>query len=58
VVRIADSTIRGTADDKAYRAALTVDGKCAKRDGRPTTFWAALGRCFELAAARGTAAGM
>lgn len=29
VVRIADSTIRGPADDRAYRAALTVDGKCA-----------------------------
>src|SRR5262245_18174244 len=28
MVRIADCTIRGTAEDKAYRAAVTVDEQC------------------------------
>lgn len=30
VVRIADSTIRQAAEDKSYRAAVTVDGQCAQ----------------------------
>ncbi|MBM3997406.1 MAG: hypothetical protein FJ303_25150 [Planctomycetes bacterium] len=30
MVRIADSTIRGTPGDNAYRAAITVDGQCTQ----------------------------
>jgi len=30
VVRVADCTVRGRADDRTYRAAVSVDGTCSQ----------------------------
>jgi Right handed beta helix region len=57
VARIADSTIRGTADDKAYRAALTVDGQCTNVMVVNNFLGRGADGDFQLPAARGTAAG-
>jgi polygalacturonase len=57
VVRVADSTIRGTPDDKTYRAALTVDGKCTQVMVVNNFLGRGSDGAFDLPAARGTAAG-
>ena len=57
VVRIADSTIRGTTDDKAYRAAITVDGQCTNVMVVNNFLGRGSDGEFQLPAARGTAAG-
>jgi hypothetical protein len=57
MVRVADSTIRGTPDDKAYRAALTVDGQCAQVMVVNNFLGRGTDGAFELPAARGTASG-
>jgi len=57
VVRVADSTIRGTPDDKAYRAAITVDGQCVNVMVVNNFLGRGSDGAFELPAARGTAAG-
>ncbi|MBI2806936.1 MAG: right-handed parallel beta-helix repeat-containing protein [Planctomycetes bacterium] len=56
-VRIADSTIRGTPDDKAYRAAVTVDGKCAQVMVVNNFLGRGSDGAFTLPAVRGTASG-
>jgi polygalacturonase len=57
VVRVADSTIRGTPDDKAYRAAVTVDGQCANVMVVNNFLGRGSDGDFTLPAGRGTAAG-
>ena len=57
VVRVADSTIRGTPDDKAYRAAVTVDGQCANVMIVNNFLGRGSDGEFTLPAARGTATG-
>jgi polygalacturonase len=57
VVRIADSTIRGAANDKAYRTALTVDDRCTSVMVVNNFFERGSEGEFQLPAARGTAAG-
>ncbi|HZZ77331.1 MAG TPA: right-handed parallel beta-helix repeat-containing protein [Gemmataceae bacterium] len=57
VVRVADSTIRGTPDDKAYRAALTVDAQCARVMVVNNFLGRGADGAFDLPAARGTASG-
>ena len=57
VARIADSTIRGTAEDKAYRAAVTVDGQCANVMIVNNFLGRGADGNFTLPAARGTASG-
>jgi len=57
VVRIADSTIRGTTDDKAYRAAVTVDGQCANVMVVNNFLGRGSDAEFALPTARGTATG-
>ena len=57
VVRIADSTIRGTIGDNAYRAAITVDGKCANVMVVNNFLGRGSDGAFTLPAARGTATG-
>jgi polygalacturonase len=56
-VRVADSTIRGTADDKNYRAALTVDGQCANVMVVNNFLGRGSDGEFSLPRERGTAAG-
>jgi polygalacturonase len=57
VIRIADSTIRGAIDDKAYRAALTVDGKCTHVMVVNNFLGRGSDGPFALPAERGTATG-
>jgi polygalacturonase len=57
VVRVADSTIRGAPDDKAYRAAVTVDGQCTNVMVVNNFLGRGSEGAFELPAARGTASG-
>jgi polygalacturonase len=57
VVRVADSTIRGTADDKTYRAALTVDDRCANVMVVNNFLGRGADGEFKLPPARGTATG-
>ena len=57
VVRVADSTIRGAADDKTYRAALTVDGKCTNVMVVNNFLGRGADGDFTLPAARGAATG-
>ena len=57
VVRVADSTIRGTADDKTYRTALAVDGQCAHVMVVNNFFGRGSNGEFSLPRERGTASG-
>ncbi len=57
VVRVADSTIRGTPDDKTYREALTVDGRCTQVMVVNNFLGRGTDGNFMLPAARGTASG-
>jgi polygalacturonase len=57
VVRIADSTIRGTPDDKAYRAALSVDEQCRHVMVVNNFLGRGADGEFALPAVRGTATG-
>jgi hypothetical protein len=57
VVRVADCTIRGTPDDKTYRAALTVDGQCSNVMVVNNFFGRGLDGAFDLPRERGAAVG-
>lgn len=57
IVRVAESTIRGTADDKTFRAALTVDEQCANLMVVNNFLGRGTDGEFKLPAARGMTAG-
>lgn len=57
VVRVADCTIRGAADDKNYRAALTVDAQCNQVMVTNNFLGRGSDGEFQLPAGRGTASG-